>query len=488
MTWRKTIGLLTITLIFCVTGGRAQDQQPGAQSTGPIFPTPPSSTGGASGYNRPPTPAARGVSSENDPQDDQSTEAIPDMNTLSGAQQFGLGNLEHAHNVFDPSFSLTGEGLTVSAPGNPTIVSSQMYFTGILNFDRTWSIHHLTALYNGGVSIDSGPPSSHSPYHDLTVSDQMGWERWRLLLRDDFTASPGAGFTGTGMGGPGMVAQLSSLFEATLTSIGQAFVPSESIQTGNTNRYQNTVLGEAEYSFSRRSAFTFSASYGVLEFSSVGFVNSRMLNTQAGYDYLLDPKDSIAIVAGYGDVSFPGSGSANAKDYTAWFAFGRKVTGRMAFQVEAGPQLIHTATGTQHFDRWFGSVNSAISYDRRRSGVSFNYMRGLSGGSGVYAGATTNTFSASAHRLINRNWTGTATGGYALNRSLGPPGAPTTSFNNWFVGANLGRRVGRQANVNFLYGLQKQDNPSTCPVASCGATGFQHSFGMTVNWHLRPNG
>ncbi len=410
------------------------------------------------------------------------------MNTLSGAQLFGLGNLEHAHNIFDPAFSLSEQGQTASATGTQSSLSSQTLFNAILNFNRTWGIDHLTTLYNGGVSFDSGPPSSHSLYHDLTVSEQMGWERWRLLLRDDFEASPGAAFTGTGMGGPGMLAQLSSTFGATLSSIGQAFVPSESIQTGNANRYRNTVLGEAEYSFSRRSAFTFSGSYGILQFSNAGYISSRMLNAQAGYDYLLDPKDSIAVVAEYGDIYFPGLAHTSMKDYVAGAAFGRKITGRMAFQVQAGPQLIRATVGIQNFQRWFESVNSALTYERRRSGVSFNYMRGLSAGSGVYIGATTNTFSASAHHLFSRFWTGTATGGYALNNSIAAAGTPATSFSDWFVGGNLVRRMGPHATINFLYGLQKQDNPSTCPVTSCGVSGFQHSFGMTVNWHLRPNG
>jgi hypothetical protein len=488
MTWQKTIGVLALALVFWATMGRAQDQQQNAQPTDPIFPTAPLSAGGASGYNKPPAPAARGVSSEYDAQVYDRAQAIPDMNTLSGAQLFGLGNLGHAHDIFVPSFSLTEQGQTAPATGTQSSLSSQTYLHGILDFDRTWSIHHLTALYNGGASFDSGPPSSHWLDHNLIISEQMGWERWRLLLRDDFAASPGAAFTGTGMGGPGMIAQLSSTFGATLSSIGQAFVPSESIQTGNANRYRNTVLGEAEYSFSRRSAFTFSSSYGILQFSDAGYISSRMLNAQAGYDYLLDPKDSIAIVASYGDIYFPGLANTNSKAYSAGVAFGRKITGRVAFQVEAGPQLIHSGMGTQNFDRWFESVNGGLTYDRRRSGVSITYMRGLSGGSGVYAGSTTNTFSASAHHQFTRYWTGTASGGYALNHSLSPAGAPTTSFNNWFVGANLGRHVGRQASMNFLYGLQKQDSPSICPVASCGGSGFQHSFGMTVNWHLRPNG
>jgi hypothetical protein len=64
----------------------------------------------------------------------------------------------------------------------------------------------------------------------------------------------------------------------------------------------------------------------------------------------------------------------------------------------------------------------------------------------------------------------------------------TTSFNNWFLGANLGQRMGQHATINFNYGLQHQGAVTSCPVASCGDAGFSQTFGMTLNWHLRPTG
>jgi hypothetical protein len=130
------------------------------------------------------------------------------------------------------------------------------------------------------------------------------------------------------------------------------------------------------------------------------------------------------------------------------------------------------------------SVNSALSYERRRSGLSLSFVRGLGAGSGVLLGATSNTFSGSAHYQFTRFWTGSVNGGYALNNSLASAGAATTSFNNVFFGANLGRRMGRHAQINFNYGLQRQGAPVTCPVVSCGVTGFQRTFGTSVNWHL----
>ena len=178
-------------------------------------------------------------------------------------------------------------------------------------------------------------------------------------------ASPGAAFTGQGMGGPGLASQFSSMLGTSLNSFGQQFQPSETINTGAAMRYRNSVLGQAEYSFSRRSAFTFSGSYGLLHFTGTGYFNSTMVNAQAGYDYLLDPSNSIAILASYGKIDYTGTGISSTgtstigtgnsvQDYVGALAYGRKITGRLAFQVAAGPQ--------------------EILFDRRRRGRKFPHF------------------------------------------------------------------------------------------------------------------
>jgi len=274
---------------------------------------------------------------------------------------------------------------------------------------------------------------------------------------------------------------------ASLTNVGQEFIPPDTVETGNVLRYRNSVLGQVEYSFSRRSAFTLSGSYGLLEFPYVGYISSHMLNAQAGYDYELDPKDSIAVLASYGKIDYTGT-SDSTRDYMAALAFGRKITGRVAFQVSAGPQRIQAMNGTGNFQLWFAAANSALSYERRRGGMSLAFSRGVSAGSGVFLGSTTNTFSSSAHYLFTRFWTGTVNGGYSMSTSLAPAGVATTNFDNWFFGASLGRRLGQHAEMNLNYGLQRQNSPAVCPVTSCGVSGFQQTVGMTVNWHLRPAG
>jgi hypothetical protein len=486
MKLRKTIWALAFALLLCVTEGGVQAQNQGAPSAAPIAPLPPVNTSGAGGNGKPPAAAARGVSGPSDPVSYDPSQVTPDDNTLSGAQQFGLGSLDHAHDIFDPSISISGLGLTSPGTAGQTNLAGSAILNGSLAFDRIWSINHLTIVYNGGENFTLGPTlgntnSSHSQFHNFTFSQQMTWARWHILIRDDFTASPGAAFMWTGMGGPGLISQFSSQLGSTLSSFGQAFTPGETIETGNVMRYRNSILGHAEYSLSRRSAVTFAASYGLLDFAGTGFVNSHMLNAQAGYDYLLDPTNSIAVLASYGKIDYsylPIGASSNVNSsttsYMAALAYGKKITGRVAFQAEVGPEQIRVSDGSGigNYALWFVSANTALTYNRRRSGFNFSYNRGLSAGSGVFLGSTANTFSGSGNYQFTRFLTGSVDGGYALNNSLAPAGVATTSFNNWFLGANLGRRLGQHALINFSYGLQHQ-GAVACPVASCGGAGFR---------------
>jgi hypothetical protein len=503
---------LVAALVLCTTAAFAQDQK---QDTSPIDPnaplqpldTNPTPSGG--NVNRPPVGAVRGVEMP-DAQSYDPSQVTPDTNTLAGAEPISLGSLQHTRNTFDPTITISQVGQTTPGKGGQTVLTGISVASASLNFNRNWSQYHFSTVYSGGETFNLGygqatgffgQTAPHYQYHDLTVTQEAAWARWHILLRDDFTATPGAAFTSQGMGGPGLTSQFSSLLGTSLNSFGQQFQPAETINTSQVMRYRNSILGQAEYSFSRRSAFTFSGSYGLLTFATTGYFNSTMVNGQAGYDYLLDPSDSFAILASYGRINFTGTGipstgtstigtGNSVQDYVGALAYGRKITGRLAFQVAAGPQeiLFTGAGGVGNFHTLFVSVNSALTYERRRSGLGFSYGRGLTGGSGVFLGATSNTFSASAHHQFTRSLSGGINAGYAMNDSLPQAGVATTKFDNWFVGANLGRQVGQHVEVNFNYGATEQNNPATCLVASCGGTGLQQTIGLSINWHLRPAG
>lgn len=499
----KTSCALVVALALCAAAAMAQDQKQD-QEPSPIDPNAPlqpldTTPSGGTRSNRPPIGVARGgITASSDPQPYDPSQVTPDQNTLAGAAPFTLGSLQHRVNIFDPAISVSQLGQVVPSASGKTILAGVSVVSGSLNFNRTWGEYRFTTLYNGGETFNQGygaassffgATSPHYQFHNLAVSQQADWARWHVLIRDNFMASPGAAFSGQGIGGPGLAAQFSSLLGTSLNSLAQSFVPSQTINTGEAMRYMNSALGQAEYSFSRRSAVTFAASYGLLHFTVPGFQDTGMFDAQLGYDYLLDPSNSIAILASYGKIDYTGTGKSTT-DYVGALAYGRRITGRLAFQIAGGPQEIHMVVpgGTGNFQQLFASANSALTYQRRRSGVSFNFVRGLTGGSGVFLGATSNTFSGTAHYQFTRYWTGSVNGGYALNNSLVPAGATTIQFDNWFAGANLGRQLGQHASINFNYGALRQNNPASCTVALCGGNGLQQTVGMSLNWHLRPVG
>lgn len=491
MKLRNTSQALLFALVLCGTTAFAQDQGQGPSPIDPNAPLQPLDSTTKPGYpNKPPVGAIRGVITPYDAAPYDPAQVTPDRNTLAGPAPITLGSLQHTRNTFDPAISVTQLGQTIPDTTGKTVLAGVSVVGGSLNFNRVWSEYHFSTLYSGGETFNvgfgglvaaTGIRAPHYQFHNLVLTQEANWARWHILLRDNFAASPGATFTGQGMGGPGLIAQSST---ASFSGLGQAFAPSETINTGDGMRYQNSVLGQAEYSFSRRSAFTFAGAYGLLHFTGTGYLSSTMANAQAGYDYLLDPANSIAVLASYGKIDYTGTG-VSTSDYMAALAYGRKITGRLAFQVSAGPQQIVTlGGGGQRY--LIANVDSALTYERRRSGASFAFLRGLSAGSGVFRGATSNTFSFSTHHEFTRNFSGSVSGGYSMNNSLPTTGFVPARFDNWFVGGNLSRRVGLHANVNFNYGLTKQDSPTPCPVLSCGVNGLQQTFGMTVNWHLRP--
>jgi hypothetical protein len=426
-------------------------------------------------------------------------QATPDENTLAGAVPFTLGSMQHNRNVFDPSISVSQLAQTLPLANGKSIITGVSVPSATLNFERTWSEYHLSAIYTGGETFNFvyskadaklNTLAPHYQFHNLAFAQQADWARWHLLLRDDFVVSPGAEFTGQGTGGPGLAAEFSSMLSSSLSGLAQSSLPSQTINTGEAMRYMNSVLGQAEYSLSRRAAITVSGSYGLLHFTVPGYVNSSMIDAQAGYDYLLDPANSVAILGSYGRIDYTGTGNTTT-DYVGALAYGRKITGRLAFQVAAGPQEIHSAgpAAGGGFTLVFASVNSALKYELRRSGISLTFARGLTSGSGILLGAKSNTFTGSGHMQLTRSWVGTVNAGYAMNNSLAAAGAATIQFDNWFVGANLGRRIGPHVQISANYGVQRQNAPATCPVgssANCGTTGLQQTVGLSVNWHLRP--
>lgn len=425
-----------------------------------------------------PAPALRGLFvGPGEPVQDNST-ATPDTHALTGGEAIGFGDLQRPRDVLDFAAHVAETADTGIVPGNVTSVSQ---LGGAVNFDQRWGRFHSTVVYNG-AALEYYPSNVYNQQsHTVGVSQDIEWERWVVRLRNDFVASPQATFSGLDTGGFG-VGQI-----GLLATILPGLAPNETIQTGYTMRLNEVGLGEVDYRLSRRATLTFSGSYGILHFLSPGYIDSHEANGRVGYNYALDAKNTLGFLYEYTLLGYNGLGqkvSSNLGQVT----FGRRVVGRLAFAVAAGPErleLDNYASAVQ--SQWAWSAYALVTYAQRRTNYSVTFSRGLVGGAGVLLGAYGDLLTGTVSYQLARAWTASAGGGYARNNNVTAATAQPNAnlFSNYYGNANLTHNLNRHLVLALTYGVQKQNTVGVCPVANCGIVGLRQVGGFTLDWHTQ---
>jgi hypothetical protein len=465
---RKCARLLFVAVLLLPVA-RAQQSAPIQSSpAGPLAPLPPD-TGEQTERS---IPAAIGTLSNTG-----SRQAQPDTNFLSGVETFGLGSLYGLRRTFDPALYVSESRQTGLVAGRPLSASG---IGGTLNLDRHSAHYHLRITYNGSETIYE--PSYYGlrylPYHDAAISHEVSLGRWTLRLRDDVLYTWGSSFSGLFTGAPVQAGN------GELNSIQPSLASSATIQTGLARQLNNTASVEADYAFSRRTTAVFVGSYSVMHFLDSGFINSDSYNGRVGYNYALSAKNNIGLTYDYNLLSYAGM-SGRLRNDSVQLAFGRKVTGRLAFQLAAGPQLLAFENLRPSMRRQLSwSASSAVTYQWRRATFSLSYFRGVTAGSGVYLGSTSQTVTLTASQGITKSWSGSVNGGYASNKALLRIAGLASQFDDWFAGANLNRQIGPQVRLSVNYGYQRQTSRGgLCSVSSCGLPGTFSQIGVNLNWH-----
>jgi hypothetical protein len=388
-----------------------------------------------------------------------------DTHTLSSIERLGLGSLGVVTSIIDPSFTFGQSADTGIVPGSTTGATS----LGInLAFDRNWKRSRLTGSY-GGAQVFYYPHSAlNSRYHNFHVAQEFRLDRWTFRLNDDLTISPEASFSGLDNGG------------STQGNLQPSAEVNDTILTQRARRLGNTVSAEINYYFSLRSIVTAAGAFSTLQFSDPGFIDSQRITGRIGYDYVLTPKDSIALIYEHTRSAFSTAASHQLTDLVN-LSYGRKITGRLAFQVAAGPQGLRSASQSQILT-W--NATSSVSYQTRRTQYFVSYAHTLSPGSGVFLGSTANLVTASVSRTVTQTWSASLGAGYAFDENLVPVSGTIDHFSNWYSNATLARPIGRHFRFDLSYRFQHQSaGEGVCPVAACGSTQSRHTVGASLQWH-----
>ena len=445
----------------------------------------------------PPKPAARtipplgGDNTQDQVTDDNGTIYRPDDRPLTGFQNPTIGAPELRHSYWLPGISyyntIQSNGFS---QGGGAGWNSTNYLQGNLTLLEAWNRGQLGINYSGGGYFSTDSSIGSGQDHQLAAVQEFDWKRLQLTLVDQFSYLPGNVF-GFGAGSNLSFAGVGGNPGSITSGLGNGFVPNQSIYSGFGPEYTNSFGSQVNYSLSRRSSVTFGGVYGILRFVNPGNIESDEVVLNAGYNYAITRKDSIGVVYRFSAYHFLGQPQAIG-DHSPQLSYGRKITGRLALQLSGGAEIttFRAPVGgkTQQVG---GSGHASFTYAFKNGGINVSYDHGVTGGSGIFLGATTDQTQVGATRQLTRQWSGNVQVGYARNRNV-VTGAGVTSTNSiydsFYFGGGASRPLGRNLNFVGAYTayIQRNNAFATCIIGTCGTNYTSHQITLGLSWHTRP--
>jgi hypothetical protein len=416
---------------------------------------------------------------------DTSDAAAPDTRPLSGPEEITVGLRHGARNYVLPSLQVNvyGDSNQISAVGGTRGLGMTGSVTGRLALQHVTRKNQLTIDYMAGGLLYSRNSDFNTMIHQFGITESIKGRRWELMLGDRASYLPESAFGFYGFGGLGLGVG------SNLGNLNPNFSTNQTLFSSRGDRISNVTVAQVSYLASARSSFAVSGSYGLLRFLNSDGIESDHRMYTASYNYLLTRKDSLGIVYGYGQFRFRGVGFG-IDDHFLQLSYGRRITGRMAFEVAAGPMVDvfrNFATASQRRYAW--NAHSSLRYRLPRADLGFSYGHFTTNGSGVLFGAETDQFSGTIGVRLTRNWSGSIDPGYAHNTRLRQTttGNASVSFDSVYGGFSLRRSLGRYMDTSFRYSIQDQRvSLSGTPGIGGGNTFVRHLFGVGFNWHTRP--
>jgi hypothetical protein len=403
---------------------------------------------------------------------------------LSGVQASTLGPVVGATNFIVPSFSATSQLATNSSAtgiGHPTDFN---YLLGMLDLNHVTNRSELLVHYTGGGMFSS---YQNSAIQDLAISYNFKWQRWSLLVGGEVSFLSESPFGFGGFGGLEFLGGESPFGPGGF--LNGILGPNQTIPTIMVPRLSNTLVSQIEYKVNPRSSWTASGAYGTLDFFGVDYINSADALFQTGYNYSLSPKSTIAVIYTFDDFRFT-KFSQTVSDHVVKFGYARYMTGRLSFQVAAGPSVVllnGVLTGSSNNVSW--ALDTALNYKWGRTTLLVSYDHLVTGGSGVLVGAQTGQVQATVERTLSPKWGASVSLGYATNASLIPTATSSDaeSYKSWYAAVRFNHQMRPGTNFFLSYGVRLQAvNPASCTTPSCGGNFISNQISAGINFGLRP--
>jgi hypothetical protein len=429
------------------------------------------------------------ASAAGDAQDADTQTLAPDTNALTGAQNFSIGVPIGTHSYWQPSFNFatSADSNGLQASGNTNWTSLNSISAG-LKIHRQSGTSDMDINYLAGGLISSGSGSNNGLIQGLSFKEKLTFRRSALSFIDAFDYLPQSQFGFAGLGGlqlPGNGA------------IGGNFAPGQTVLTQGGNNLTNSFVTEFDESLTARTSLTFVGGYSLLHSTGSNLYDYHNGTFQGGYNHQMSPKNTIGLSYAFSALRY-GNVDQSIETNTVAASFGRRVTGRLGFQVSGGPQIVFSnlpitgnpaPTATSSGAEFYWSIQSSLQYQMGNTGIGATYSHGVNGGAGVLPGSLADTVSGSVNQPLTRTTNVSLSFGYSHNSGINQttPAPTNQSFNSTFGSVTLNRALGPMLNLNLSYQAQYQTSGgTTCVGPACGVTGLRNLITLGVGWQRRP--
>ncbi|MGC2698847.1 MAG: hypothetical protein WA306_01515 [Candidatus Acidiferrales bacterium] len=418
----------------------------------------------------------------------------PDTRSLTGVEDLSVGSMAIEHSYWQPRVAIAE---TVdSNPGYATSGNSWGTWTSLLggvDIHRISGVSELLVSYTGGGMFSTGNNDSpNGIVQELSFKDKFSFRRSTFTVFDQTNYLPESafGFGGTaGAGLPGV---------GTGVGIGTGFTPGQSVLTPRGQNLSNAIDVELDTKLTSRTSLTFVGGYSLLHYFDDNLLNYGEVTFQAGYNYQASRKDTVAILYQFGAFRYSNV-DQSLNLHTIEGSYARRVTGRLAFQIAAGPQFAlsqipitnstsTTGSGATSSSQLYWTLNTSLQYQLRRAMLGATYNHGVSGGSGVLVGAETDVVTGTFNQQVSRTFNAGLTMGYSRNRGFAVgTGTGEQTYSYWFAGASVAHPIGRSLDIFANYRFQYQDsNTSGCVGSACTMNVIRHQIAFGLNLHKQP--
>ncbi|HEY4741231.1 MAG: hypothetical protein WA734_04430 [Candidatus Acidiferrales bacterium] len=464
--------ILLCAAFLAVPVARAQ-QQPTDQSA------PPSE---AAQPNASPSPE------DQEPTDINGQRLNPDTRSLAGVQTVSLGVPALEHSYWQPSFFVT-----VAGDSNPLLTPNTTSWTtwttllGALDVRANSNHSEFSMDYVGGGSISNDASVQNAIVQELQVGEKIKGRRASLSLLDQVAYIPETSF---GYGGLSAL----SLPGGGALGLQPSLVPNESILSARGQRLLNSSLVEIDALLSPRVTFSVAGGYAFLrDFNNNSFDFDNTIG-QAGLSYQMSRQDAIGVLYRFDSFRFT-TADATVLGHIAELTYARRITGRLAFEIGAGPEYaifrVPSPTGSSSTTNIYWVGDAALTYDLRRTSLGLSYDHGIAGGSGVLSGSIADTVTGSITSQLSRTVRGDLSVGYARNEplSLNTLATPTVNptFDYYYGTVGISHPFGHSVTLSLSYLSQYQHVDGTyCVGTICGNTILRQQISLGLNVHTRP--